>query len=298
LLPGLAAALLVLLAAGCTGQQMLNAVTPNSGFKLSPDRVYDDATGLRLDVYQPDPDVSNAPVIVFFFGQGWVEGDKKDYKFVGQALAARGIVAVIPDYRLYPQVRFPDFLLDCARAVRWTHEHIAAYGGDPGKLVLMGHAAGAYNAAMLALAPDYLHQVGADRAWIRGMIGLAGPYDFLPITDPTLRDLFGPPESFERTQPILNVDGHNPPLLLMHGEKDENIPVKNTVNLYDRVTHAGGYAQRVLYPKLNNRQIIEDIATRTQGYADVMNQVEDFTKKVVTGMPVAPPPAIETSVPN
>ncbi len=283
----------------CSSQQFLNATASDSGYALSQNVVYDDATGLKLDIYSPQNGGSNAPVVVFFFGGRWSEGDKEQFKFVGQALAARGIVAVIPNYRLYPRVHYPDFLTDCAKAVAWTHNHIGSYGGSAGRIVLMGHSSGAYNAAMLTLDPEFLVSVGGNRSWVRGMIGLAGPYDFLPITDPDLRDLFGPPESFDRTQPVFHVDGNNPPVMLMHGGKDETIDVRNTNNLYDRIKRAGGTVEKTIYPDLTHSRILDVTATRLQSYADVMSKIDSFVQRVTVGN--APnsvqPSSIQTYVP-
>jgi acetyl esterase/lipase len=296
----LALVLSILVLSACSSQQFLNATTPDTGYSLSQNVVYDDATGLKLDVYSPQ-NVANAPVVVFYFGGRWEEGAKEEYKFVGQALAARGFVAVIPNYRLYPQVRYPDFLNDCAKAVVWVHSHIASYGGNPAHIVLMGHSAGAYNAAMLALDPEFLEQAGGNRAWLRGMIGLAGPYDFLPITDPDLRDLFGPPESFDRTQPVFHIDGGAPPLLLMHGGKDDVVDIRNTNELYDRVRRANGTVDKVLYPDLDHKWIIADVAADLQRQADVMDKIDGFVKQVTAdNAPKAPqqPPSIQTFVPK
>ncbi|MBL6749961.1 MAG: alpha/beta hydrolase [Nevskia sp.] len=282
--------------AACSGQQVLNAVTPDSGYALASNVAFG-GNGLKLDVYAPEG-ASGAPVVVFFFGGRWQEGRKEDYKFVGQALAARGMVVVIPGQRLYPQVRYPDFLYDAADAVAWAHANIAGYGGSADKIVVMGHSSGAYNAAMLALDPEFMKRAGGDRAWLRGMIGLAGPYDFLPLTDPDLRDLFGPPEDYEKTQPVQHVDGRNPPLLLMHGQKDETVAVSNTNNLFERVRRAGGTVDKVLYPKLDHRWLIADVATRFQGNADVVNHIEMFAKQVTSGNAQEPASSIQTSAPD
>jgi acetyl esterase/lipase len=280
----------------------LNTFTPDSGYRLATNIVFESENQLRLDVYTPDS-AHNAPVVIFFFGEGdrWTQGIKEDYQFVGQALAARGFVVVIPNYRLYPTVRFPAFLYDNANAVLWAHEHIAAYGGDPGKLVVMGHGAGAYNAAMLALDPEILHHVGGDRSWLRGMIGLAGPYDFLPIVDPDLRDLFGPPERFEQTQPTNYVDGRNPPMLLMSGIDDQVISVQNTRTLADRVAKAGGSAETVLYPKMSHRWILLVLSSTLGGKADVVDHISQFVTQCTTGPPKAPsggPQGIAAPVPE
>jgi acetyl esterase/lipase len=288
----------VLALSACSSREILNATASDSGYSLTQNIVYDDSTGQKLDVYTPHG-AGNAPVVVFFFGGRWSSGDKQEYKFVGQALAARGFVAVIPNYRLYPRVHYVELLDDSARAVAWVHNHIAGYGGNGGRVVVMGHSTGAYNAAMLALDPQYMVRAGGNRSWIRGMIGLAGPYDFLPITDPDLRDLFGPPETFENTQPIFHVDGNNPPLLLIHGGKDETIDIKNTNNLFDRVKRAGGAAEKVIYPDLTHSRVLDVLAPRLQGSADVMDKIDAFVRRVTAGNPpsVVPPSSIQTYVP-
>ena len=282
----------------CSGQQFLNAVTSDSGYSLSQNVVYDDSTGLKLDIYAPQ-NAQNAPVVVFFLGGRWEEGDKAQYKFVGQALAARGFVGVIPNVRLYPQVRYPAFVDDAARAVAWVHAHAGAYGGSPAKIVVMGHSSGAYDAAMLALDPQFMARAGGSRLWLRGMIGLAGPYDFLPLTDPDLRDMFGPPETYDSTQPVFHVDGTNPPLLLMHGGKDQTVDIKNTNSLFDRVKRANGTVDKVIYPDLDHKWIVAVVSTHFQSNADVMTKIDAFVRRVTTGNPpaAAQPSSIQTYVP-
>jgi acetyl esterase/lipase len=286
------------LLAGCTSQEVLNKLASDEGYSLSSNVAFDDASNLKLDVYAPD-NAKNAPVVVFFYGARWEEGKKEMYKFVGQALAARGFVTVVPDYRLYPQTKFRGILSDNAKAVRWAHTYAGRYGGDPNKIVVMGHSAGAYNAAMLTLDPQYLKAVGGNASWLRGMIGLAGAYDFLPITDPDLRDLFGPPEHYDQSQPVLFVDGHNPPMLLMHGENDDNVPAKNSHSLATRIQKAGGPVETVFYPKMSHRWILETLATRLQPQADVMLYVNEFVKRVTNGStPQRPPSGLQTTVPQ
>jgi len=152
---GLAAALV----AACSPVGILNAVVPNDGYVASKDISYGDDPRQKADVFSPRPDAGNAapaggyPVVVFFYGGSWNQGNRKDYRFVAEALTSKGMVVVLADYRLYPQVRYPDFLVDSARAVAWAWRNAATYGGNPAKLFVMGHSAGAYNAAMLAL--DY-----------------------------------------------------------------------------------------------------------------------------------------------
>ena len=275
--------------AGCSGAQFINAITPDSGYTQTRDIAFGDQ-GEQLDVYAPDH-ASNAPVVVFFYGGSWKASEslgKSSYKFVGQALAEAGYVAVIADYRVYPQVKYPAFLGDCAQAVKWAHDNAAAYGGDPAKLVLMGHSAGAYNAAMLALDPQYLQAAGADRGWVRGVVGLAGPYDFLPIIDPELQIVFGAREQWPLTQPINYVDGLGPPMLLMAGDNDDLVFVKNTNNLYNRIQECGGKAVRVTYPQMSHIRIIALMSSRLPGHAELMGHITDFVGQVTAAEPAGP----------
>jgi len=270
-----ALAFVVALMAGCSGQQLLNTLTPSSGYALAPAVVYDEEHRLTLDVYTP-AGAQGAPVVVFFYGGRWSDGAPAEYRFVGQALAAQGFVAVLPDYRHYPDVRFPEFVHDAARAVRWAQQQAGRYGGDPQKIFLMGHSSGAHLAAMLALNPEYLAQQGSDRSAVRGMVGLAGPYDFLPLTDADLRDMFGPPERYDLSQPIAFVDGDNPPLLLLHGENDTTVRVRNTRNLAAAVSKAGGAVETVIYPEMSHARIVASLAAPLRGSADVLQQVARF----------------------
>jgi acetyl esterase/lipase len=276
---------------GCASQQVLNSLSSDEGFRLTENVPYDAATGLTLDVYRPGV-AGPAPVVVFFHGGRWSSGDKSEYKFVGQALASRGFVAVLPNLRQYPAVRFPEFVNDAARAVRWTRDNIGNYGGNPQTLFIMGHSSGAHIAAMLALNGEYLKKVDMQRTDLKGMIGLAGAYDFLPITAPDLRDIFGPPEKFQYSQPIFFVDGKNPPLLLIHGRNDDVIFADNTLNLARAVSKAGGAVETVMYDNLSHSMIVGSLASYLRGRADVLDQIEDFLKRMV----VAPPRSTEPEI--
>lgn len=267
--------LLAGLLSACSGQKLLNTLTTGGGYTRVSNLVFDQSSGLKTDVYTPKG-AANAPVVVFFFGGRWSEGDKDLYEFAGAALAKQGFVAVVPNYRLYPQVKFPAFVEDSAKAVRWAREHAQAYGGDANRLFVMGHSAGAYNAAMLVTDESYLKAVGGSRQWLKGMIGLAGPYDFLPFTDADIIDMFGPPEGYAATQPINHVDGQNPPMLLMHGEDDTAVFPKNTRNLANKIKAAGGPVETVFYPKLSHSWIVATLSTTLQQQSDVMRYSKDF----------------------
>ncbi|MDD3763259.1 MAG: alpha/beta hydrolase [Nevskiales bacterium] len=284
--------LISIVLSGCGSPAVLNTLSSDSGFVLTENVPYDATADLALDIYRP-PRIVNAPVVVFFYGGRWSSGDKSEYKFVGQALASRGFVAVLPNVRKYPAVRFPAFVQDGARALRWTRDNIATYGGDPQRLFVMGHSSGAHIAAMLALDGQYLQQVGGSRDWLRGMIGLSGPYDFMPITAPDLRDLFGPIDRFRQSQPIFFVDGLNPPLLLMTGRDDEIVPAKNTLSLAAAVSRAGGPVETVIYDKLSHEMIVGSLASYLRGRADVLDHIEGFVVEHANASPQRPETEIQ-----
>jgi acetyl esterase/lipase len=271
--------LFALLLGACASPQMANRMAADSGYKLVENQPYERSRGLDLDVYYP-PQAAGAPVVVFFHGGRWTLGNKAEFRFVGQALASRGFVAVIPNVRQYPKVRFPDFVDDAAHAVRWARENARGYGGDPDQLFVMGHSSGAHIAALLALNPEYLKAAGGDREQLRGMIGLAGASDFMPITAPDLRDLFGPVDRFRYAQPVFYVDGQNPPLLLMHGRNDKVIPVKNTESLAQQVAKSGGAVETVLYDSLSHAMILNSMASYLRGRADVLDNIEEFVNRI------------------
>ena len=186
------------------------------------------AKGARhtLDVCRPKS-ATAAPVIVFFYGGGWRSGSKRTYRYVAKALARRGYVTVLPDYRIYPPARYPDFLDDGAQAVRWVKDNAKRFGGDPQKIFLMGHSAGAHIAAMLAIDATWLQKVGlAPGRDIAGLIGISGPYDFLPLKDEIFKIIFGGDRP--ETQPISHVTPGAPPALLLTGDKDDVVGAGNS----------------------------------------------------------------------
>lgn len=270
--------------AGCSGAQLLNSLTPSGGHRHAAGIVFDAERRLSLDLYTPTG-ARAEPVVVFFYGGRWTHGARDEFRFVGQALAASGFVAVVPEYRHYPAVKFPAFVEDAARAVRWTQREIARYGGDPDRIFLMGHSSGAHLAAMLALNPAFLAEAGADRAKLKGMIGLAGPYDFLPLTDSDLRDMFGPPERYELSQPVTFADGENPPLLLLHGEDDATVSVRNTRSLAAQVARAGGPVETMIYPEMSHAWIVATLAAPLRGRSDVLARVTEFVRRQAAAPP-------------
>jgi acetyl esterase/lipase len=213
------------------------------------------------------------PVIVFFYGGSWNSGRRQGYAFAARALAARGFVVVVPDQRLVPEVHYPDFLRDCAAAVRWARGQARRYGGDGERIVLVGHSAGAYNAAMLALDPDLL---GADRSAIRGFAGLAGPYDFLPLDDAATVAAFGRWPRPAETQPIRYAGPGAPPALLLHGADDTRVKPRNSRALAARLEAAGADVRLKLYPGLGHVGILTALAMPFRRRAPVLADLAAF----------------------
>ncbi|KPG95061.1 esterase [Pseudomonas sp. RIT-PI-q] len=275
----------VLLAAttACSPLKMLNALTPDGTFDKTEGIAYGSDPRQKLDVYVPRHPMQNAPVVVFFYGGSWNSGSRGDYGFVGEALASRGIVAVLADYRLYPQVRYPLFLEDGARAVAWTHEHIRQYCGNPQRLYLMGHSSGAYNVAMLALDPGLLGAVGMSPHNLSGWIGLAGPYDFLPIQNPQVRPVFFWPDSPPRSQPINHVTRGAPPALLMASRDDDVVnPTRNTGGLALKLREAGVPVQDLYFSRTGHATLVATLSRPMRGLAPVLDQVTAFVRTTPT----------------
>lgn len=262
---------------GCSPLKVLNAFTPGGTFNKTADLSYGNDLRNRLDVYTPIDTAANAPVVVFFYGGSWNTGSRSDYSFVGEALASRGIVAVLADYRLYPQVHYQGFLDDSARAVGWAREHIGQYGGDPARLYVMGHSAGGYNAAMIALDPKWLAAVNMKPSMISGWIGLAGPYDFLPVENPDVKPVFFFPDSPPDSQPINHVSAESPPALLMAARDDTVVnPARNTGGMARRLREQGVSVRELYFPRPGHATLVAAFSRPMRGLAPVLDEVVNF----------------------
>ena len=264
--------------AGCSPLAALNAFVPSDDYTLST-ATYGDDPRQQLDIFRPLPAMGPAPVVVFFYGGSWREGDRADYRFVGEALASRGVVAVVADYRLYPQVRYPQFVRDSASAVAWTLREIGRYGGDPTRVYVMGHSAGAYNAAMVALDPRWLSAAGASPAMLAGWIGLAGPYDFLPITGTDIKPVFDFPDTPADSQPIAHATAQSPPALLLAAAHDGVVnPQRNTAQLAVKLRDTGGRVSSRVFDGVNHVTLIGAMATPLRSLAPVLDAIAEFVR--------------------
>ena len=264
-----------------SGVALLNSTAKTNDYIKITDRVYGTQARNTLDVYHPKGiTATKKPVIVFFYGGCWGECNplqKKDYLFVAQSLASRGYITVIPDYREYPEVNFSTLMSDASNAMHWVSQQISEYGGDPTRVFVAGHSSGAHIAAMLAMNPNYLN--ASIRKNIRGFIGLAGPYDFLPLDEAYQHKLFAPQEQYAASQPINFVSSQSPPLLLLHGERDTTVKPNNSRSLARKAQSLGDNHRLVLYPKLDHVGILLALSRPLQARSSVLKDMLGFLKQ-------------------
>jgi acetyl esterase/lipase len=272
---GLATLLAGLLAACTPDPSLLNWLVPKAGYHVVRNLAYGSDPRQKLDIYVPDNLTAKAPVLVFFYGGSWQFGRRDQYLAFGQAFATLGIVTVVADYRLYPQVTYPAFVEDGARAVAFVHAQIARYGGDPARLFISGHSAGGYIAAMLGSDPAYLKAVGGDFSWARGIIGISGPYDFLPLTDPAYIAIFHGAENHE-AMPVNHVDGKRPPMLLAWGLADDLVGARNIDNLEAKLKAVGSPVETRRYPGTGHVGIILSLAPGFRGRTTLRQDMSAF----------------------
>ena len=273
----LLAAGLTLPLAGCSASGALNALVPRGTYRSETDIAYGDDPRQRLDVYLPEQPGTGAPLVVFFYGGTWSHGERATYRFVGEALASAGIVTVVADYRLSPQVRWRAILDDCARATRWSLDAARRLGAAPERLLVMGHSAGAYNAAMLALDGRWLAAHGMAPRQLAGWIGIAGPYDFLPIGDRATQRAFDWPDTPADSQPIAHVSAQAPRTLLLAAREDRTVnPQRNSEALADRLQRAGVPVRLRLLDQVSHVTVIAALAGPLRSLAPVRDEVTAF----------------------
>lgn len=274
------AALVAALATGaCSALNIFDTVVPKDpGVELiAKNAAFGSGPRQRIDVYRPRDKVGVLPIIIFIYGGSWRSGSKAGYAFVGRALAARGFVVGIPDYRLVPHVRYPAFLEDNAAAAKWMIANARSLGADPDRIVMAGHSAGAYDAAMLALDSRWL---GSDQKRVRGLIGLAGPYDFLPLTGDVLGPAFGSVSDPSSTQPVNHVGPSDPPAFLATGSEDDFVRPRNSDSLAAKLRAAGIAVTRKTYSGVGHVGLLTAIAKPLRRRATVLDDMTSFAHQV------------------
>ena len=258
---------------------MANNVFPgDSNAKLLiKDQTYDKKLNLGMNIWAPEEASDKPlPVVVFIYGGGWRQGSKDEYGFAGRALANRGYIVALPDYRLYPDAKFPAFLEDSAKALTWVHDNIARVGGDPERIFISGQSAGAYNVLMLALDRQWLGREGKSTDIIKGVAALAGPTDFYPFKSETRKNSFGSYHKPAMTQPINFVREDAPPLWLATGIDDTQVEPKNSRTLRDKILEAGGDVEYTEYPDMDHLEIMMAIAKPFRGKGPVLDDMIKF----------------------
>ncbi len=261
---GLLGLSLALFTSACTQINMaiVNAPTYFDDVKIVKNIAFGKEKWQRLDIYTP-PDTApdkKFPVIVFYYGGRWEEGSKNLYKFVGSALAKEGYMVAIPDYRKYPEVKFPVFVEDGAQSLSWVYDNIEQYGGNKNEIHIAGHSAGAHIASLLATDARYLQRQNKDRSIvIKDFVGLAGPYAFIPHED-DLKDMFGPPSNYPQMQATTFVDGRQPPMLLLWGDKDQYVGKFNMDKLSERIKAKGGCVETKVYSDTDHIWLLGDLS--------------------------------------
>jgi acetyl esterase/lipase len=273
------ALMLVLSLCACSGEKALDAFVPKTGYQLHQGIAYGTDARQKLDIYVPDHLKNPSCTILFFYGGRWTTGERKLYRFVGQAFASKGCVTAIADYRVYPHVRYPVFLEDNARAFVWLHAHAKEYGGDPNRIFVAGHSAGAYNAVMLAVNPVYIKHAGGNPSWIKGVIGVSGPYDFLPFDSADVVDIFSPEKNDALTQPIHYVHAGLPPMLLVTGAVDSQVKPKNTINMAAKLRQFNDPVTVHIYPDAHHESIILSLLNGFRGKTPLLHDIDAFIQE-------------------
>lgn len=271
------AALAVL--AGCSGAGTLNALAGRTGYALQPDVAYGDLPRQKLDIYTPTTAAPPGgwPLVVFFYGGTWNSGERADYRFVGGALAAQGVLTLVADYRLYPEVRYPDFVADSAKALAYGLDQAQRLGANPQRVFVMGHSAGGYNAAMLALDARWLQATGHRRQQLAGWIGLAGPYDFFPTENPDVQPVFFHPTYPQGSQPIAFAPADAPPTFLGAATDDPLVsPERSTLQMAGKLRAAGVPVTLRLYPRASHVTLIGAFAWPLRWAGPVLADVRAF----------------------
>ena len=276
----LALAATTLALAGCSAG--LNKLTPSSTYTLTGGVNYGSLPRQQLDIYQPTSaaPAGGWPVVVFFYGGSWNWGERSEYRFVGEALASRGVLTLVADYRLYPEVRYPAFLEDSAQAVAYGLREARRLGGNPQRVFVMGHSAGAYNAAMLVLDERWLKAAGQSPAALAGWVGLAGPYDFLPISNINAQPVFHHPNYPAGTQPLDYVRKGGLPVFLGAARDDPLVnPQRNTVALATRLQAVEVPVTLKLYDGVNHVTLVASMAWSLRWMSPVLNDVTGFVQR-------------------
>ena len=272
------------LSSACSPIKVLNTLVPETSYELVSAVEYGSHARQKLDIYLPITTQKSSSikssalkkVIIFYYGGNWDSGARADYKFAAEALASLGHIVVVPDYRVYPDVLFPGLMTDPVSVAKWVKMNIKKYNGDNNKIFLAGHSAGAHIAVMMAINPEYLAKELLKPSDYAGVIGLAGPYDFLPLKSDRLKTIFGPEAEQWKSQPINFVDGKNPPLFLAIGTKDNTVWPRNSINLAKKIKEKNGLVEVHEFAGYGHIDMVAKLARPLRGNGELLKSVITF----------------------
>ncbi|MBA3656991.1 MAG: alpha/beta hydrolase [Gemmatimonadaceae bacterium] len=263
------------IASACSPLRIAEGIFLGDDFVRNSGVPYGSSARERLDVYRPRVRRGPAPVVIFLHGGRWRNGSKDEYRLLGDALTRRGLVVVVPDYRLFPEAKFPDWVDDAARAVRWTRTNIRRFGGDSSQIWVVGHSSGAHSAALLALDERYLRNVQLPSDAVRGYVSMAGPVD-TTWTEPDVQEVMGARDDWPSTYPVNFIDGKERPILFLHGADDRTVSARNSVRLAALIRERGGCARAIVYRGVSHLGLIFALAVPTLGKAPVADDIVAF----------------------
>lgn len=263
----------------CTPLQfaLVNAPSLTYEGQISEDIIYGQFSRQKLDIYVPNIDQETFPVVVFFHGGRWTDGSKEQYKFVGMTLSNMGYVVVLPNTRLYPDVKFPTFAEDAAKSVAWVHKNIANYKGNQ-NLFISGHSSGAHLGALIIADNSYLAAYDLQPNIINAFAGISGPYDFEPKA-PDIKDMFGPPENFPKMVVTNFIDGDEPPMLLIYTGEDNTVHPRNLEALKAGIEKANGKVQTIIYQTGGHAAPVAAFSWANPSDLPVPKDIDNFFKQ-------------------
>lgn len=287
---------------------LMNALAFSRKVKRYKNLSYANDTRHKLDLYAPKlkgpssaaNQVVNNSVIVFVYGGAWDSGHKDNYKFAAVELAKLGYITAVPNYRLYPDVKFPHFIEDVASACAALPQQLVSLGLKPQvslqhplSIILIGHSAGAHTVAMLNTEPKYLKQAEANIK-IQACIGLAGPYD-LPLDDPLVTGKFdgvqlhdiseqqhdmGHVHNHHDANPINLATDKMSKMLLMHGRADETVGLYHLERFSQRLTELKVEHQTIIYDKVPHRHIVGGLSKLFQFMNPVYKDIAAYLRRL------------------
>lgn len=200
----------------------------------------------RLDIHHlKDKRKKQRPVIFFIHGGGWTTEDKSNTRFYATEWIKRGYTVVSINYRLAPNVIHPLQIEDCAMAFKWVLNNIKVYGGNPNKIAVIGHSAGAHLAALLVAGKKWHKKYDIDIKKVKCFIPVSGIHDFNlqenylpPILSSSIYAMLGDSDK-DDCSPVSHVTGHEPPCLILHGGDDWLVPRSNSIKLHNKLIEKG-----------------------------------------------------------